>query len=65
MTNTVNQVAERLASPATGIDPDLWVPLLRLLAQGQPVELATLATASVKTMPEVIRALASPVGRQS
>ncbi len=58
MTNTLN-LTEHLTSQATGLDPDIWVPLMRLLAQGQPVELGALAAAASKTMPEVIRALAS------
>jgi alkylmercury lyase len=58
MSNMLN-LTERLASPATGLDPEIWVPLLRLLAQGQPVELGALAAAAGKTMPEVIRALAN------
>lgn len=58
MSDTLN-LAERLISPATGLDANIWVPLLRLLAQGQPVELGALAAAAGKTMSEVIRALAS------
>jgi len=58
MPNTLN-LAERLISPATGLDANIWVPLLRLLARGQPVELDSLAAATGKTAPEVIRALAS------
>ncbi|TAM68633.1 MAG: organomercurial lyase MerB [Microbacteriaceae bacterium] len=58
MSNTQG-LPERLASPATGLVPDIWVPLLRLLAQGEPVEFGALAAAAGKTMPEVIRALAS------
>ncbi len=54
-----NILTERLTSPATGLDPEIWVPLLRLLAQGQPVGLGTLAAAAGKTMPEVIRVLAN------
>lgn len=58
MSNTLN-LTERLTSPATGLDPEIWVPLLGLLAQGQPVQLGALAAAAGKTVPEVIRALAS------
>ncbi|WP_308468503.1 organomercurial lyase MerB [Rathayibacter soli] len=58
MSNTLN-LAERLTSPATGLDADIWVPLLRLLALGQPVEVGALAAATGKAVPEVIRALAS------
>ncbi len=58
MTRATSQLTERLTSPDTGFDPEVWVPLLRLLAQGQPVGLGALVAASGKTMPEVIQALA-------
>jgi alkylmercury lyase len=58
MANTL-KLSERLASSATGLNPDIWLPLLRLLAEGQPVELGALAAAASKTLPEVIRVLAS------
>lgn len=57
MSSTAN-LAERLASTDTGQDPDIWLPLLRLLGKGQPVQIDTLAAAAAKTIPEIIRALA-------
>lgn len=40
-------VFDRLANPqASGLDPAVLVPLLRLLADGEPVELAALGAAS-------------------
>lgn len=42
-----DQALTYLLSPArSGIDPELFVPLLRLLAEGEPVTVAELATAS-------------------
>lgn len=58
MTTTLD-ITERLTSEATGLDPELWLPLLHLLAKGQPVELSALVAASGKKMPDVIRSLAA------
>ncbi|MES2092319.1 MAG: organomercurial lyase MerB [Actinomycetota bacterium] len=58
MTTTLD-ITERLTSEATGLDPELWLPLLRLLAKGQPVELSALVAASGKTTRDVIRSLAA------
>ncbi|WP_434612684.1 hypothetical protein [Arthrobacter sp. A5] len=50
--------ADRLASPDTGIEPALWLPLLHLLAQGEPVGIGDLAAVSGHTVPEISAALA-------
>lgn len=48
-----------LLSPArSGIDPGLFVPLLRLLAEGDPVTIAELATASGRSEDTVRQGLA-------
>ncbi|APX03554.1 organomercurial lyase MerB [Arthrobacter sp. QXT-31] len=57
MTNDVNQVTGRLASSETGMEPWLWLPLLKLLAQGEPVDTATLAAATDRTIEEIRTAL--------
>lgn len=57
MTNTVNQVTERLATHETGMQPWLWLPLTKLLAQGDPVDVADLAAATGRTLEEIRTAL--------
>lgn len=60
MTTTVRQdLTDRLSSPRSGIDPGLFVPLLRLLAEGEPVTVSELATASGRTEGAVRQGLAS------
>ena len=49
-----------LLSPSrSGLDPSLFVPLLRLLAEGEPVTIAELATASGRSENTVRRGLSS------
>lgn len=48
-----HEVTERLASAETGMQPWLWLPLMRLLAQGDPVDLPDLATAVGRPLEEV------------
>lgn len=59
MTNDVSQVTERLATAETGMQPWLWLPLLRLLALGDPVDAADLAAATGRPVGEVRDALAA------
>lgn len=59
MANDFIELTDRLASPDTGIEPALWLPLLHLLSQGDPVDIADLAAATGRTLPEVRAALAS------
>nr|AEX65093.1 putative alkylmercury lyase [Rhodococcus sp. Mel] len=59
MTTDTARFAELLIAPTTGLNTPIWLPLLRLLAEGEPVRLGTLAAASGKTMPEVVQALAA------
>lgn len=55
-----DQALTYLLSPArSGIDPDLFVPLLRLLAEGEPVTVAELATASGRSEDTVRQGLAA------
>ncbi|ERG64829.1 hypothetical protein L332_10275 [Agrococcus pavilionensis RW1] len=54
MTNPdARQVTERLATAESGMQPWLWMPMLRLLAQGNPVILEDLATAVGRPVQEV------------
>lgn len=57
--NDNNTLAERLTSPETGQNASLWLPLLRLLAQGDPVDIPTLAAAIGKSDEAVRSALAA------
>lgn len=57
MTHDVNQVTERLATAETGMEPWLWLPLIKLLAQGDPVETADLAAATGRATEEIRTAL--------
>jgi alkylmercury lyase len=57
MTNTVSQVTDRLASSETGMQPWLWLPLLKLLALGDPVGAADLAAATGRPVEDVRAAL--------
>ena len=55
-----DQALTYLLSPArSGIDPELFVPLLRLLAEGEPVTVAELATASGRSEDTVRQGLAA------
>lgn len=51
------EISERLASSETGIQPWLWLPLLKLLALGDPVDVADLAAATGRPIEEVRQAL--------
>ncbi|WP_026548746.1 organomercurial lyase MerB [Arthrobacter sp. Br18] len=57
MTNSIDQVTDRLASTETGMQPWLWLPLLKLLAQGDPVDTADLAAATGRPLEEIRTAL--------
>ncbi|MGD9430705.1 organomercurial lyase MerB [Arthrobacter russicus] len=57
MTNNVSQVTDRLASSETGMQPWLWLPLLKLLALGDPVDAADLAAATGRPAEDVRTAL--------
>ncbi|MFI8412372.1 hypothetical protein ACIGB6_07815 [Paeniglutamicibacter gangotriensis] len=60
MTTIDHQALTYLLSPArSGIDPKLFVPLLRLLAEGEPVTIAELATASGRSEDTVRQGLAA------
>ncbi|MFW0773007.1 hypothetical protein ACLRGI_07540 [Paenarthrobacter nitroguajacolicus] len=60
MTTADNQALTYLLSPSrSGIDPALFVPLLRLLAEGEPVTVAELATASGLSEETVLQGLAA------
>ncbi|GAB3043386.1 organomercurial lyase MerB [Parafrigoribacterium mesophilum] len=50
-------MAERLNANTTGLEPGIWVPLLRLLAHGQPVEVWDLAAATGRTITQTREAL--------
>ncbi|GAC1368479.1 MAG: organomercurial lyase MerB [Pseudarthrobacter sp.] len=52
-------LTDRLTSPDTGIEPSLWLPLLHLLAQGEPVVIGDLVAVTGRTEPEIRAALAA------
>jgi alkylmercury lyase len=57
MTNDINRVTERLATAETGMEPWLWLPLMKLLAQGDPVGVTDLASATGRSIEEIHAAL--------
>ncbi|MGP9784186.1 alkylmercury lyase [Arthrobacter sp. MYb211] len=57
MTNNVSQITGRLASSETGMQSWLWLPLLKLLALGDPVDAADLAAATGRPVEDVRTAL--------
>ena len=59
MTNEPAAITDRLATAETGLEIWLWLPLLKLLAEGEPVTIADLATATGRTADEVQAALAA------
>lgn len=59
MSNDFSDLTDRLTSPDTGIEPALWLPLLHLLAQGEPVAIGDLAAVTGRTVPEIRAALAA------
>ena len=58
MTNDINELTERLTSREAGLETWLRLPLMRLLAQGDPVEVADLATAAGRPVEDVRKARA-------
>ncbi|PVZ52707.1 organomercurial lyase MerB [Arthrobacter sp. H-02-3] len=59
MNTNFSDLTDRLTSPDTGIEPALWLPLLHLLAQGEPVAIGDLAAVTGRTVPEIRAALAA------
>ncbi len=59
MTDNATQITERLASSETGMQPWLWLPLMRLLAQGDPVDIDDLAATTGRPVDEVRSVLAA------
>ncbi|WP_427136185.1 organomercurial lyase MerB [Pseudarthrobacter sp. S9] len=59
MNTNFTDLTDRLTSPDTGIEPALWVPLLHLLSQGDPVAIGDLAAVTGRTLPEISAALAA------
>lgn len=59
MTDNATQITERLASSETGMEPWLWLPLMRLLAQGDPVDIGDLAATTGRPVDEIRSALAA------
>ncbi|WP_407792072.1 organomercurial lyase MerB (plasmid) [Streptomyces sp. L7] len=57
--NQSTPIAERLTSTETGQEASLWLPLLKLLAQGDPVEIGALAAATGRSEAQVRQALAA------
>ena len=55
--NSISEVTDRLASNETGMEPWLWMPLLKLLALGDPVDVSELAAATGRPLDEVRTAL--------
>lgn len=59
MTDDSTDLVARLAAPdETGLDPTILVPLLRLLASGDPVEVTTLAATAGRTLEQTRAQLA-------
>lgn len=64
MTDLSTRLPERLSrTEETGLDPGLLIPLLRLLADGDPVTVEQLATAAGRTPEQVRSGLAAVVRR--
>ena len=60
MSNQTPDLVDRLATPEeTGIDPALLVPLLRMLAHGEPVDIEQLAAETGRSIEEVRSGLAA------
>ena len=55
--NNISEVTDRLASNETGMEPWLWMPLLKLPAPGDPVDVSDLAAATGRAGEEVRTAL--------
>lgn len=59
MTKEPTAITDRLATAETGLEAWLWLPLLKLLADGEPVSTAELTAATGRTADEVKGALAA------
>ncbi|MCW2131698.1 organomercurial lyase MerB [Arthrobacter sp. VKM Ac-2550] len=59
MPNNVSQVTDRLASAETGMQPWLWLPLLKLVSLGDSVDVSDLTTATGRPAADVRAALAA------
>ena len=60
MSNTAAELTNRLNSAeGAGLQPALWLPLMKLLATGKPVAIAELAAATNRPAEEVRQALAA------
>jgi alkylmercury lyase len=57
MTNNITGVSERLSSGETGLAAWLWLPLITRLAEGDPVDVDDLVTATGRTRDDVLAAL--------
>lgn len=57
MSGKTETVTDRLASQESGLETWLWLPLLRLLASGDPVDVIDLAAAAGRPVGDVRRAL--------
>ncbi len=53
MTTDIIEMVERLNAQTTAVEAEIWLPLLRLLAQGRPVAIAELAAAAGKSETQV------------
>lgn len=59
MLHTITELTERLTSREAGLEAWLWLPLIRLLAQGDPVKVTDLATTAGRPIQDVRTALAA------
>lgn len=59
MSAELTDITDRLATAETGLEAWLWLPLLTLLADGEPVSITELAAATGRTADEVHSALAA------
>jgi alkylmercury lyase len=57
MTADIIETVEQFNASTTAIEPGIWLPLLRLLAHGQPVEIWDLAAATGRTIAQTRQAL--------
>lgn len=57
MTDAIIDMAEHLNASTTAVEPGIWLPLLHLLAHGQPIELWDLAAAAGRTEAQIREAL--------
>lgn len=59
MLHTIAELTERLTPREAGLEAWLWLPLVRLLAQGDPVKVTDLATAAGRPIQDARTALAA------